>query len=271
MDREGTFFQFDSNPRTLRDFVQRAGAASSRRIAHAANVESYVGSHAKHRGHQRVQGGTVALNLSLEFQPLALRQNRDAVIADRTAQEHLVPGTSTVGGKVDSFWHNSDSGRVDEQPVALAFLDDLGIASYNLHARFRRRSAQRIHHASKFVHREALFDDEGGAQKQRRGAAHRQIVHRAVNGEGADVAAGKEQWLHYEGIGGDGKTLAVHIHDCLVIQTRQHRILERRQEDVANQLGAQLAAAAVPQQNCVFGRDRRRATEFEIYFDGGFR
>ena len=211
------------------------------------------------------------MDLSFEFQPLALRQNRDAMIADRTAEQHLVPGTGAVGGKVDSFRHKSNSCRVDEQPVALAFFDDLGIAGHNLHARFRCRLAQRIHHAPEFVHREAFFDDERGAQKQRRCAAHRQIVHRAVNRERADVAAGKEQWLHYEGIGGDGQTLAVHIHDCLVIQTRQHRILKRRQEDVANQLGAQLAAAAVPQQDGVFGRERRRATEFEIYFDAGFR
>src|ERR1035441_10528423 len=207
----------------------------------------------------------------LHYPTLALRQNRDAVIADRTAQQHLVPGTGAVGGKVDSFWHQPNSCRVDEQPIALTFLDDFGIASHNLHARVRRRLAQRIHHAPEFIHREALFDDEGGAQKQRRCAAHRQIVHRAVNGERTDVAAGKEQWLHYEGIGGDGETLAVHIHDCLVIQARQHRILKRRQEDVANQLGAQLAAAAVPQQDCVFGRERRRATELEFYFGVGFR
>ena len=82
---------------------------------------------------------------------------------------------------------------------------------------------------------------------------------------------GKEQRLYHKGIGGDGQTLAVHIHDCLVIQTRQHRILESRQKNIANQLGAQLAAAAVPQQNCVSGRERRRATEFELYFDAGFR
>jgi len=86
-------------------------------------------------------------------------------IADRTAKQHLVPRTGAVGGKVDSFWHQSNSCRVDEQPVALTFLDDFGIARHHLHARFRSRLAQRIHHAPEFVHREALFDDEGGAQK----------------------------------------------------------------------------------------------------------
>src|SRR5208283_3720300 len=113
----GTFLQFNPNPRTLCDFVQRAGDAASRRVAHAANggnyIASYVKSHAKHLRHQRMQGGAVALDLSLEFQPLALRQNRDAMIADRTAQQHLVPWAGAVGGKVDSFRHKSNSCRVD--------------------------------------------------------------------------------------------------------------------------------------------------------------
>ena len=271
MDRKGTFLQFDPYARTLCDFVQRARYTASRRVAHTANVTR----HCQQAGHQRVQGSTVALDLCfelcLEFQSLALRQNRDAVIADRTAEDNLVPGTSTVGGKIDAFGHQSDSGGVNEQAVALPLLDDLGIARHNLYARLRCCLAQRIHHAPEFVHREALLDDEGGAQEQRRCASHRQIVHRAVNRECADVAARKEQRFYYEGVGGDGETLAVHIHDGLVIQTRQHRILEGRQEDVANQLGAQLAATAVPQQDCVFGRERRRATEFEIDFGVGFR
>src|SRR5208282_229539 len=188
VNRQRAFLQFDPNLRTLRDFVQRAGDSASRRVAHAANVATY----AKHLAHQGVQGGTVALDLSLELQSLALRQDRDAVIADRTAQQHLVPWTGTVGGKVDTFGHQSNSCRVDEQSVALAFLDDLGIASNHLHARFRSSLAKRIHHTPEFVHREALFDDEGGAQEQRRCAAHGQIVYRAVNGEGTDIAAGKE-------------------------------------------------------------------------------
>ena len=82
---------------------------------------------------------------------------------------------------------------------------------------------------------------------------------------------GKNRRLDHERIGGDGQTLAVHIHDGLIIHTRQHRILKRRQKDIADQLRAELAAATVSQQNRVFTAKRRRATEFEFYFDVGFR
>src|SRR5208282_1662988 len=112
VNRKRTLVQFDANPRPLRDFVQRTGDAAARRVAHAANVAIYVGiyvricirRHVEHCSHQSVQGSAVALDLSLEFQPLALRQNRNAVIADRTAENDLVPGTGSVGGKIESFW-----------------------------------------------------------------------------------------------------------------------------------------------------------------------
>jgi hypothetical protein len=86
----------------------------------------------------------------------------------------------------------------------------------------------------------------------------------------ANVAAGKKQRLHHKGIGSHGQTLAVHIHDGLVIEPRQRRVLKRRQKNVAHQLGAQLAAAAVPQQNCVSNRKRRRATELHCYLGRDF-
>ena len=81
VDRKSTFFEFDPHPRTLSDFVQRAGNTTSSRITHATNVARY----AEHLRHQRVQRRAVALDLGLEFEPFTLRQNRDAVITDRTA------------------------------------------------------------------------------------------------------------------------------------------------------------------------------------------
>jgi hypothetical protein len=54
-----------------------------------------------------------------------------------------------------------------------------------------------------------------------------------VNCERTDIAAGKEEWLHHKGVGGDCQTLAIYGHDRLVIEARQHRILQCRQEDLA--------------------------------------
>ena len=92
-----------------------------------------------------------------------------------------------------------------------------------------------------------------------------------MNRERANVAAGKEQRFHNKGIRGHGQTLAIHVYDCLIIQTRQYRAPKRRQEYVANQRCAQLAAAPVSQKDGVLGGERRRATDSEIYIDNGFR
>jgi len=88
-----------------------------------------------------------------------------------------------------------------------------------------------------------------------------------VDGEGADIAAREKQWLHYERIGGNGQTLAIYVYDCLVIEARQYRIPQCGQEDIADQLGAQFAAAAMPEQDGILGRERYGTAEF----DDGFR
>ena len=52
---------------------------------------------------------------------------------------------------------------------------------------------------------QALFQDEGGGQDQGPGRGGEQIVHRARHRQPADVAAGKEEGVHHEGIGGEGQ------------------------------------------------------------------
>src|ERR1700690_734164 len=99
MNGQGTLVQFDPNLGTLGDLVESTGDAASRGIAHTADVASY----AKYIGDQCVQTGAVALDLSFELQPFGLRQNGDAVIANRTAQENFVSGPGTIGGKVDAL------------------------------------------------------------------------------------------------------------------------------------------------------------------------
>ena len=76
----------------------------------------------------------------------------------------------------------------------------------------------------------------------RRGAraAHGEIVYRAVNREGSDVAARKEQRLHHERIGRKSQPRAADVEDRLVVQAVEQGIREQRQKDVVQQLGAQL-------------------------------
>ena len=113
-----------------------------------------------------------------------------------------------------------------------------------------------IGHAAQGRRWEAFFENEGRAQRERARAAHGQIVDRAVHRERADIAAAEEQRLHHEGIGGESEARAADLEHRLVVQPLQHRVGESGQEDVAQQLGAELAAAAVAEQH---GRHRRQA------------
>ena len=76
--------------------------------------------------------------------------------------------------------------------IAAAALDHLGVAGNDGHARRPRRGRHRLQHPPKIIHRQTFLDDERGAQAQRPGAGHGQIVERAAHRQFADIAAGEE-------------------------------------------------------------------------------
>ena len=102
------------------------------------------------------------------------------------------PGWRAVGGDVDAGRNDADAGGGDEDLVALAAVDDLGVAGDELHAGAGCGGAHGFDDAAQIVDGQAFFEDEGGGEIQRLRAAHGEVVDRAVHGEAADVAAGKE-------------------------------------------------------------------------------
>ena len=152
---------------------------------------------------------------------------------------------------------HADAGRVDEQLVAGAALHDLGVAGDDVHAGLARRArhgsappgaAMSTGSPSSMI--------DGAGQIERHGAADREIVDGAADRELADVAAGKEQRIDHEGIGGEGEAVAMRgerreIEARLILERRQQRIVERRDEHVVDQILHGLAAAAMGK------RDRR--------------
>jgi hypothetical protein len=66
-----------------------------------------------------------------------------------------------------------------------------------------------------------------------------------MNGEGADVSAGKEERLDDEGVGCKSQASTLHVDDRLVVQAGQNRICKRGEKNGAHQVGAQAASAAV--------------------------
>ena len=113
--------------------------------------------------------------------------------------------------------------------------------------------------------RQPLFEDERRRQEQRPGAADGQVVDRAMHRQPADVAAGEEERPDHERVGREGDArrhravvAGAEADGRLVLQRRQHVVAEAGHEEPLDQVGGQLAAAAVAEQDLVVPRVRQR-------------
>ena len=105
--------------------------------------------------------------------------------------------------------------------------------------------AHRLHDAPEIVHRQAFLENEADREIQRPRAAHGEIVDRAVDGQLADVAAGKKDRADDVGIGAEGQAVRADGKNRAVVQRLEQVVAKLRQHDFLDQLLAQLAAAAV--------------------------
>ena len=100
-------------------------------------------------------------------------------------------------------------------------------------------------------------------QVQGPGPADGEIVDRAADREPADVAAGKEQRVDHEAVGGDRQPVAV-THQLgeagagLILEGAEHRVVERAGEDVGDQIAHRLAATAMGERDRRHGDPDRR-------------
>ena len=152
-------------------------------------------------------------------------------------------------------------GGVDEQAVALAALDNFGVAGDDCDSGRRRRFGHGCRDAAQRFGGKSFFQNESRAQEQRPRAAHGQIVDGAVHGERPDVTAGEEQRLYHERIRRKGHARAADLDDGLVVHAVEHGVGEQRQKDIAQKFGAQPAAAAVAQYDAVALLNRSGARE----------
>jgi hypothetical protein len=155
--------------------------------------------------HEAVERGGVALQHGFKLDPLAHRHDGDAVIADGSRDEDAVAGPGGVDGEGNPRRHHADTRSGNEYLVALAAVHNLGVARDQLDAGRGTRRPHGGDDAAQVVQRQAIFQDEGRRQVQRPGAADRQIVDGAVDGQLADVAAGEEQRPDHERIRREGK------------------------------------------------------------------
>ncbi len=83
----------------------------------------------------------------------------------------------------------TDAGRVDVAAVAVAALDNFGVAGDDLDARGCGGLGHGVDDGGKLRQRKAFFENETGAQKFRLRAGDGQIVDRSVHGQLADRSA----------------------------------------------------------------------------------
>ena len=140
------------------------------------------------------------------------------MIADVSADQDFVARAGAAGGDFGWSFDNAYASGCDEDLVALAAIDDLGVTGDELHAGFKRGITHGFHHALQFFGRQALFENERRRQVQRTSTAHGEIVDRAVDCQPADVAAGEKNRSDYERIGGESQARTVDIEDGLVIK-----------------------------------------------------
>ena len=159
------------------------------------------------------------------------------------------PGWAAAADSVMRPLQQPDAGGGDVAAVGLAALDDLGVAGDDLHAGGLRGRGHRGDDPLQVGDREALLQDEPGRQVQRPGAAHGQVVHRAVDGQVADVAAREEQRRDHVGVGGEGQPAGRGAQRGAVLQLLQHRVAERLQEHRLDQRLGGLAAGPVGQRD----------------------
>src|SRR5213079_2654943 len=106
---------------------------------------------------------------------------------------------------------HAEARRRYEAAVRFTPVHDLRVAGHYRYIGCLRRLAHGRHDAIQVGKREAFLEDERRGQVQGPRAGHREIVHGAVNGEVADVAAGEEERRDDVRVGGEGEAHAVDL------------------------------------------------------------
>ncbi|OPZ65640.1 MAG: hypothetical protein BWY83_02999 [bacterium ADurb.Bin478] len=167
------------------------------------------------------------------------------MLADRTAEKDLIPGLQTAGAHFVIVFHDADACGVDEQSVSLAVIHHFGVAGHDAHARFFSRSRHGLQNTFQFIERQPLFQYKTDAEIERPGAAHAQIIDRAVDREISNVAAREKNGLHHIAVRGKGDTAGVYGQRGRVIALLQLFADQVGVKKMADQIVHHTATAAV--------------------------
>ena len=122
------------------------------------------------RGPQRAR---VGLDVGVEVELAAREHDRGAVLADRAGDEHPVAGRARRGDSRARGSRRPDAGRADVHAVAVAALDDLGVAGDDLDAGRAAARGDRLDLRAQRVGVEPLLEDQRQRQRERARARRR--------------------------------------------------------------------------------------------------
>ena len=139
-------------------------------------------------------------------------------------------------------------GGGDEDLVRRAPGHHLGVAGGDLDAALRRGLLHGRGNGLEDVDLQTLFQDKGGGQGQGPGRGGEQVVHRARHRQATDVAAGKKERVHHEGIGGEGQPVGAEGQGGAIV-TGEVRGAVAGQKDLFDEGGHLFAAGSVTEKD----------------------
>ena len=165
--------------------------------------------------------------------------------AEVAAEEDRIAGANGRRRDREGVFDEPDARGGDVEAVALAAFDDLGVAGDDGDAGGGGGGAHGGDDALQGIGGQTLFENEGGTEPERTGAAHAEIVDGAVDGELADVAAGEKERADDVGIGGEREAGAGGGEDGAVVLGVEGRMREGGAEEAVDQVLGEGASAAV--------------------------
>ena len=233
LHRDGDLVDVDPDASPRRDLDERRRKATARRIAHGVHVRTLL----EQCLHEAVQRSSVAPEIAAELDALATREHGNTMIPDRAREQHGVAGLDAERAELDAVRDDADTRRVDEDTVGAATVDDLRVARDDRHLRTVRSGLHGVDETAQIRDREALLQDEREGERERTRSADSKVVDRAVHGELSDVASRKEDRGDDVRVRGECQAhAAADVEDRLVIERREGRVLERRQDEPLDEL-----------------------------------